>query len=545
MSVVSDANTTVNFNLTTATPYSGAYDNTVVDPVVNTVVRLWCISTGSAILTLYYSNTGDDQTDVTPITETYGIYANNASAITSLIKKKYVKVTLTVDSLNTDQTVTLRTKFAERTPHPFLSYTTDDITTNAVISLEDLTIQGAYTDTITGTKTSTPIRTDPNGNMYVITDPANPLKIDANLTLTSATLNLDYTTSSVRVYGSNSTTGAATAIKTTPEGSLIVEGKNTGTPVKIGGSPADPLTGIPFGNSLSTDDYGNLNVTGPCPVVDRYPVLIGGYIGGDNVLVHSPKSYIVPLNVDSTGRLKVITDSCASPLAIEGLKNGETRYPISIGGTYYGSQGINIKECIPLSVDNTGKLNVNIVSGMPSITISGASVNVDISLNSARDSVKSLIYLNDVSVSMNNPLPTILMNNTPNMYSSSYYYAFNSLNNTTITSGLVSSGSTYINVSGMSKICINILRINDTSPIKLHPVFLTAKTVNFPLSSVPTGSLYNIAANYISFPTTTTYDMNTTTQELLLTYNGILADWANVIVTDGSMRGFITIYAQR
>jgi hypothetical protein len=137
-------------------------------------VRLWVNVPGNCNLILYYSDylNGDNA-----ITESYAVYANHVSVINSLIKKAYVGVQLinVTDPHQTLHNVLLRTKLYDRSLQSNLNYTTDDITANVTMSLDELNVNQNITHTGSsmlcygndGT-TDRPFRTDNCGNLNIV-----------------------------------------------------------------------------------------------------------------------------------------------------------------------------------------------------------------------------------------------------------------------------------------------------------------------------------------------------------------------------------------
>lgn len=113
--------------------FTGSYDSTTG----YTTTKIVCSAAQAGLLKLNYADTSAGANN---IEEIYAIYANHPSALTSLIKKPYAKVVLENPSTDTSMTsVNLKTKFSERTPHPYLSYITDDVTANVTVDISDLT----------------------------------------------------------------------------------------------------------------------------------------------------------------------------------------------------------------------------------------------------------------------------------------------------------------------------------------------------------------------------------------------------------------------
>jgi hypothetical protein len=184
--VNSFVNVTLNASLT------GAYDDTSG----NVLVRVWVNTPGNCNLVINYadSNTGTDA-----VSESYAVYGNHVSSINSLIKKRWAMVTLlNVTPTVPQPNVLVRTKFAARAVHPYLNYSTDDITANVSIALEDFTINSSIdhsgasilnygrTDPVDGTAISErlahrAIRTDNCGNLTIVGATGN----DASVTLST------------------------------------------------------------------------------------------------------------------------------------------------------------------------------------------------------------------------------------------------------------------------------------------------------------------------------------------------------------------------
>jgi len=194
------------------TSFTGVYD----DASGYTVVKVWCSASQGANLIIHQADSTDGTGD-TP--ELYAIYEHHASAITSLVKKRYVMTQLiNYDTVNPLTEVNLKTKFAQRQPHPYLSYMSDDITANVVVSIDDVRFSTV----------------------------------------------IDHSTNNILVYGSHTeiTDGNHHAIRTDNKGSVTVVGKEqAGTeitginPILIGGYDSDTA----LLTCISTDAVGYIN----------------------------------------------------------------------------------------------------------------------------------------------------------------------------------------------------------------------------------------------------------------------------------------------
>lgn len=117
--------------------FTGSYDDTSGF----TTTKIVCSAAQAGILKLNYA---DSSAGANNFEELYAIYADHPSALTSLVKKRYAKVVLENTDIDTSMTsVNLKTKFSERTPHPYLSYITDDVTANVTVDISDLTFAQA------------------------------------------------------------------------------------------------------------------------------------------------------------------------------------------------------------------------------------------------------------------------------------------------------------------------------------------------------------------------------------------------------------------
>jgi len=158
---------------TLVTTLDGIYDST--DTYV--VVRVWVNVPGNCSLRLYFA---DNAAGANEIEEMYPVYGNHVSSINSLVKKPYAKVTLTNETVNQQLNVLVRTKFVNRSVHPYLNYSTDDVTANVSISLDEINFNqkidhsGASIlcygrqDPGTTSESDVPLRTDNCGNMSIV-----------------------------------------------------------------------------------------------------------------------------------------------------------------------------------------------------------------------------------------------------------------------------------------------------------------------------------------------------------------------------------------
>ena len=103
------------------------------------VIRFWVSSPNGAIT--LRADYADSAAGASVVNEYYSIFAGHASSIHSMKKKRWAKTVL----INQESTEVLAikgtTKFAQRIAHPVLTYSTDDITANVTMVLDDLVTQ--------------------------------------------------------------------------------------------------------------------------------------------------------------------------------------------------------------------------------------------------------------------------------------------------------------------------------------------------------------------------------------------------------------------
>jgi hypothetical protein len=165
-----------------------------VDTSVYTAVRLWSYATGPLEVKIIYSDNSTGSG--TLVTETYPVYANHATAVNSTIKKQYARTVAVNTSGDVITKVSVKTKHATRDPNPVLTYMTDDITANLNINLDAFDIS-------------------------------------------VATVQVDYSTSSIAMYGTSVTASTAAInmkpIMTNVSGHVLVGSASTNFPLAIAG----------------------------------------------------------------------------------------------------------------------------------------------------------------------------------------------------------------------------------------------------------------------------------------------------------------------
>ncbi len=183
MSIISPYSSTVNTFLAVTLDVSlhGLYEDTSG----YVTVRVWTSTPGNCNLLIYYA---DDATGLNNIYNSYPVYGNQISTISSLTKKRYVKIALinATTPVVSQTNISIRTKLATRTSNPALNYTTDDITANISIPIGDIKLE--QTTDHSGSSIQIYGRTDPVDSTAVADKLAHrPIRTDncGNITITS------------------------------------------------------------------------------------------------------------------------------------------------------------------------------------------------------------------------------------------------------------------------------------------------------------------------------------------------------------------------
>ncbi len=309
-----------NFNLTldpSQTVFGQEYEQAYSTPptvgnllgTMASFVRIWATVEQSTQVRILYSD--DDIGAANVFTEYYTIQPNNTSALNSILKKPFVKVI--VQNLNTMDTnkVIVRTKFDERTGHPFLNFTTDDITANVNVDLANLNITAPASLHTTssiqlyGLKTGfddetinhAPIRTDAEGRLLI---GGTNLGVTGRVTVDGTNLGV---TGRVTVDGTNlGVTGRVTVDGTNlgVTGRVTVDGTNLGVTGRV------TVDGTNLGvTGRVTVDGTNLGVTGRV-TVDGTNLGVTGRVTVDGTnLGVTGRVTVDGTNLGVTGRVSV------------------------------------------------------------------------------------------------------------------------------------------------------------------------------------------------------------------------------------------------
>jgi hypothetical protein len=192
----------------------------------------------------------------------YPVYGNHVSSINSLVKKAYAKVTLTNETVNQQLNVLVRTKFVNRSVHPYLNYSTDDVTANVSVSLDEIKFNqtidhsGASIlcygrqDPGTTSLSDVPLRTDNCGNMSIVGYRSNATSVVQN---------------DVRpvIIGGYSNDNTIRTIATDTSGHVkIISGEATGLAVKPGTDAVFNVSGGSTGLTVTPASGAVFNVSG-------------------------------------------------------------------------------------------------------------------------------------------------------------------------------------------------------------------------------------------------------------------------------------------
>ncbi len=270
---------------------TGAFDDASGYPSV----RVWVNTPGNCNLKIFYS---DNLSGANYIYDSYPVYANKVSSISALKKKRYVKVQLLNVIPTVSQTnVLMRTKFVSGSVHPFLNYSTDDVTANLSVVLEDFNVSSGLdhsgsslqlygrTDPINATAAADklahrPIRTDACGNISVSSlDPSGvPVKPGNNVVFTvsggiaGCAIKSAATDGLVVKPGAGAVfpvTGGCTISSAATDGLVIKSGTDAVFPVlaETGGCAISPATADGLAVKPGTDALFSISAgTGGCAI---------------------------------------------------------------------------------------------------------------------------------------------------------------------------------------------------------------------------------------------------------------------------------------
>jgi hypothetical protein len=326
---------------------SGAFD----DASGYSSVRVWVNAPGNCNLNIFYS---DNITGANYIYDSYPVYGNNVSSVSSLKKKRYVKVQLLNVIPTVQQTgVLMRTKFVSSSIHPFLNYSTDDVTVNLTAVIEDL----KFTSVMDHSGSSLQLygRTDPTDATATADKLAHrPIRTDVSGNVSVDSLNA----AGIAVKpGNNAVFNVAAGID-----GCTISATADGLIVKSGATPF-PITGDIEGCTISSTENGLAINPGTTP----FPVTGGA--GGCTIsstvngLAVKPGAVDLPISGGVGG---CTISSTANGLAIN---PGVTPFPVSggVGGcTISSTNGLAVKP---------GAIDLPISGGVGGCTISSAELN--------------------------------------------------------------------------------------------------------------------------------------------------------------------------
>lgn len=297
------------------------------------MVRVWINTPASAILTIEYASSMV-QLDVLPLVadqviaeQIFACYPGNHSSIHNIKKAKYVRIRVKNTS-NEAQAINIKTKYANKVPHPFLHYTNDNIDAHVSVSLDTINVDAnAVNDKETSSITVYGLKehqdTAPESAYRAITvDDTGRLNVNA--------------TGQVVVYAVDPSS-TPTILKVDNDGRLMVSTDGGG------GAVNGEVTVINFPLDGSGE---SLKVTGEVTTSEATSGVTVYGLNGNNP---------VALTMNDNGRLLVSTEG------VNG--NGEvtvTNFPLdgtgeSLKVTVFG---LNAGEAVGLSVTDDGTLNV-------------------------------------------------------------------------------------------------------------------------------------------------------------------------------------------
>jgi hypothetical protein len=444
--IVSIANTITG---TLDTSFTGDYEDTSGYQIVT----LWANTPGNATAIIYYADqiSGENQS-----IETYPVYSRHASSINSLVKKRFSKCQLINTSDETQIGAVMKTKFGTRAPHPFLTYTTDLVTANVTVPLDEIAISlnisaGSSSIQVYGSELQ-PLRTDDigtliiassgavqtagetsngqsvimsvdscgrlNNNIYINDDPlgtTNPLpSFSVNLTVSGTLLDSD---TSLYIIGARNTQDKAVLLSASDSGKL---------------------------QSIISHNDTSVNSQNPIPVVLNLSIS-GDELQQDTSLyimgARNTQNRVMSLSASDSGKLQTIISH--NDISVNSQNPIPVVFNLFTSGTELGEDtGLYIvgahntqNQAVILSASDSGKLqtiishndtSVNAHNPIPvvlNLSISGDELGEDTSLYimgarntqnrvvslSASDSGKlqTIISHNDTSVNSQNPIPVV------------------------------------------------------------------------------------------------------------------------------------------
>lgn len=287
------------------------------------MVRVWINTPASAILTIEYASSMV-QLDVLPLVadqviaeQIFACYPGNHSSIHNIKKAKYVRIKVKNTS-NEAQAINIKTKYANKVPHPFLHYTNDNIDAHVSVSLDTINVDAnAVNDKETSSITVYGLKehqdTAPESAYRAITvDDTGRLNVNA--------------TGQVVVYAVDPSS-TPTILKVDNDGRLMVSTDGGGA---VNGEVT--VTNFPL-------DGESLKVTGEVTTSEATSGVTVYGLNGNN-----PASF----NIDDDGRLLVSTEL---PIINQQLQTHVNQSTSSV--VVYGNDGTNNKA---VKVDNNGRL---------------------------------------------------------------------------------------------------------------------------------------------------------------------------------------------
>jgi hypothetical protein len=356
--VLNSVGNTTNRNLDVNQEWVGVWE----DISNYSMVRVWINTPVNALLTIQYATTIEnlDPGDVEVTSEQiFACYPGNHSSIHNIKKANFVRIKV----LNTspdEQTINVKTKYANKVPHPFLHYTNDNIDAHVAVSLETITVEAtAVNDKATSSITvyGKSAAEEANGIRAITVDGGGRLNsniygVQDDNTIVQLKLTNDGRLK-VQTEGINGGGGG---------GEVTVNQADSGITAYGHTDNDDPV-------ALLVEDDGTLNVTGDVTVTGTVAATISE--ANSSVLVYAKEGADNAVLQIANGRLLVQTE------AINGGDQVEVTNLVRVGGI---DNDDNIRA---VKVDDQGRL---VLSGditlSSSIAINGFTSD-DLSLDPA------------------------------------------------------------------------------------------------------------------------------------------------------------------